>query len=488
MNQSPYTILPLRFRRIDGMVLITGEAGDFHFLEPNDFHDFIEENLDSNHPDYHDLKSKDFLAEGQEDLVRAIDMTATRYRSRKHFLNFFTSLHMMVITLRCNQRCEYCQVSCEGEEALKTDMSPDTARKIVDVIFMSPSPDIKIEFQGGEPLLNWAAIEATVEYAKEKNLVAGKRLSFVICTNLTAIDEEKLRFLNLHGISISTSLDGPQDIHNANRIFRIGGGTYSTFINRLEMSRKGLAEDGIAALMTTTLTSVNRLQEVVDEYVRLGFAGVFIRALNPYGFAHENVEKLGYSMKTFTDSFKSVLDYIIDLNLRGTPFVEYYTALLLTRILTPFSTGFVDLQSPSGAGISGVIYDYNGNVYPADEARMLSRMGDNHFVMGNVYSDSYQSIFKGEVITNIVNGSCLEIMPECADCAYLPYCGADPIRNYLETKDIVGKRPKSAFCDKHTRIFDHLFSLLREGDRDKLDVLWSWITRRSLQEIRNENH
>jgi len=193
-------------------------------------------------------------------------------------------------------------------------------------------------------------------------------------------------------------------------------------------------------------------------------------------------------MKTFTDSFKSVLDYIIDLNLRGTPFVEYYTALLLTRILTPFSTGFVDLQSPSGAGISGVIYDYNGNVYPADEARMLSRMGDNHFVMGNVYSDSYQSIFKGEVITNIVNGSCLEIMPECADCAYLPYCGADPIRNYLETKDIVGKRPKSAFCDKHTRIFDHLFSLLREGDRDKLDVLWSWITRRSLQEIRNENH
>lgn len=89
MNQSPYTILPLRFRRINGMVLITGEAGDFHFLWPNDFYDFIEENLDSNHPDYHDLKSKDFLAEGQEDLVRAIDMTATRYRSRKHFLNFF---------------------------------------------------------------------------------------------------------------------------------------------------------------------------------------------------------------------------------------------------------------------------------------------------------------------------------------------------------------------------------------------------------------
>lgn len=488
MNASPYTVMPLRFRRLGNKVLITGEAGDYHFLEPQDFRAFVDEDLPPDHPDYLDLKSKDFLAEGSREVSRSIDMTATRYRSRKHFLNLFTSLHMLVVTLRCNQKCEYCQVSCEGEDAIKTDMSPDTARKIVDMVFMSPSPDIKIEFQGGEPLLNWDAVTATVEYAEEKNKDAGRNLSFVLCTNLTAMDETKLRFLNAHGVHVSTSLDGPGELHDANRVFRIGGGTHSTFIDRLTLTRQELTSDGVAALMTTTMNSVDRLKEVIDEYVRLGFSGVFFRALNPYGFAHENAPRLGYSMEKFVDNFKKGLDYIIELNLRGTRFTEHYTSLLLTRILTPFSTGFVDLQSPSGAGISGVIYDYNGDVYPADEARMLSRMGDRHFVMGNVFTDSYQSIFKGRVLTDIVNKSCLEVMPVCADCAYLPYCGADPIRNYLETRDITGKRPASPFCDKHMRIFDHLFALLQAGNREVMDVFWSWITRRSLQEVRREDH
>ena len=75
-----------------------------------------------------------------------------------------------------------------------------------------------------------------------------------------------------------------------------------------------------------------------------------------------------------------MLNYIIELNKSGTNFIECYTTLFLSRILTPFSTGFVDLQSPSGAGISGVIYNYDGKIYPADEARMLSRMGDDYFV------------------------------------------------------------------------------------------------------------
>jgi len=488
MNAHPYTVMPLRFRRLQSKVLITGEAGDYHFLTPKDFQDFVDGNLTAEHPDYLNLKSKDFLAEGVMELTRAIDMTSTRYRSRKNFLNLFTSLHMMVVTLRCNQKCEYCQVSCEGEDAYKTDMSPETARRIVDVIFMSPSPDIKIEFQGGEPTLNWGAVVATVEYALEKNKTAGKRLSFVLCTNLTAIDAAKLDFLKTHKVNVSTSLDGPSKLHDTNRVFRVGGGTHETFLERLALAREVLGTDEISALMTTTMASVTKLNEVIDEYIRLGFNGIFFRALNPYGFAHDNAATLGYSMETFSENFKQGLDYIIKINLEGIRFPEHYTALLLTRILTPFSTGFVDLQSPSGAGISGAIYDYNGDVYPADEARMLSRMGDRHFVMGNVFTDPYLAIFKGNVLTEIVKKSCLEIMPVCAECAYVPYCGADPVRNYLETKDIMGKRPTSPFCDKHIRIFDHLFGLLGEGDRDVMDVFWSWVTRRSLDEVRHESN
>lgn len=482
MTERPYIILPFWFqRKPNAKLLLVNEAGEFHFIDTSDFERLISYSLTPSSPSLLDLKSKHFVS-GQ-DLYQAIDMTATKYRTRKMFLNNFTSLHMMVITLRCNHRCEYCQVSCEDQDAHKYDMSPEVARKVVDYIFQSPSPAIKIEFQGGEPLLNWPAITSTVEYAEELNQTAGKHLEFVICTNLTLITEEHLDFIQSHGISVSTSLDGPQDLHDSNRKLRIGSSSYSDFIDKLQMTQEALGADQVNALMTFTKHTIDRITEVVDEYISQGFSGIFLRSINPYGFAAENVAQLGYPMAKFVDSYREALEYIIKINIEGVRFVEFYTTLLLTRILTPFSTGFVDLQSPSGAGISGAIYDYNGDVYPADEARMLARMGDNRFLMGNVFRNSYLEIFQGKIIQDLVKKSCLETMPVCASCAYRPFCGADPVRNYLEHKDPVGKRPGSPFCIKHTGIFDTLFEKLQQNDSETMDVFWSWITSRDVREV-----
>jgi len=145
----------------------------------------------------------------------------------------------------------------------------------------------------------------------------------------------------------------------------------------------------------------------------------------------------------------------------------------------------VDLQSPSGAGISGAVYDYNGDVYPADEARMLAKMGNKKFLMGNVVNDSYLDIFAGKTLQEIINKACVETLPGCAWCAFQPYCGADPIRNYSEQGDMIGHRPTNDFCKKHKMIFNFLFELIRENDDQIMDVFWSWITKRPLKEIKN---
>nr|NIQ16642.1 His-Xaa-Ser system radical SAM maturase HxsB [Candidatus Dadabacteria bacterium] len=207
----------------------------------------------------------------------------------------------------------------------------------------------------------------------------------------------------------------------------------------------------------------------------------------PYGLANINQNELGYDVEDFTSSYNDALDYIIKLNLDGFHFTEYYSTLLMSRILTPFSTGFVDLQSPSGAGICGVIYDYNGDVFPADEARMLARMGDRKFIMGNVHRDNYIDIFDNPMLKELVDKSCVETMPGCASCAFQLYCGADPIRNYVENGDIVGHRPTSEFCKKNLLLIESLFKKIREKDKDVLDVFWSWMTKRSLEDLRCEN-
>jgi len=469
-------LLPFQFRyHPNSRVLLVNECGDYLFVSQKTFEELISGRIAQDNTSYFDLQSRLFLRSSEED-VFAIQKAAAKYRSRKAYLRDFTSLHMMVVTLRCNQRCEYCQVSCAEQDAHKYDMSLPTAYKIVDAIFESPSNTVKIEFQGGEPTLHWDVVKGTVLYAKGKQKDSDKALSFVLCTNLIGITKEQLAFCRDHNICISTSLDGPKALHDKNRILRVGDSSYNLFIRNLALAREIVGEESVDALMTTTALSLRELQTVVDEYITLGFNGIFIRALNPYGFAAEKADLLGYDMHTFVELYIAALKYIFAIN-KERFFPEYFATVLLSRILTPFSTGFVDLQSPAGAGISGAIYDYDGSVYPSDEARMLARMGDSYFNLGNVHRDPYRAIFRGEKLRGIIRDACVEVTPSCAYCAYQAYCGTDPVRNYLESGHEVRKMEGTPFCIKHKGIFDYLFSMLADMSEADENIIWRWINR-----------
>jgi radical SAM protein with 4Fe4S-binding SPASM domain len=200
--------------------------------------------------------------------------------------------------------------------------------------------------------------------------------------------------------------------------------------------------------------------------------------------ATKNLDTLGYPVEDFVEEYIKAFQYIVELNLKGIHFIDYYSTLLVSRILTPFSTGFMDLQSPAGAGISGVMYDFNGDVYPTDEGRMLARVGDFTFRLGNVLKDDYKSIFNGEKLRDITSKSILQTTPGCANCILNAYCGNDPIRNYVESGDTVGYRPGSDFCKKNKLLIEHLIGTIKKNDNDVMSVLWSWITNKNIGEIR----
>jgi His-Xaa-Ser system radical SAM maturase HxsB len=319
-----------------------------------------------------------------------------------------------------------------------------------------------------------------VEYAEWKNLFAKKHLEFVVCTNLTLVDEGILKYLKKHHIYISTSLDGPKELHNQNRPLQITDNSYDIVTDKIALCRNYLGSDGVSALMTTTRFSLRRLKDVVDEYRNQGFTEIFLRALNPYGFAKCEDNSIGYSMDDFVSQYLEALDYIIDVNLQGTYFMEAFAALLLTRMLSPFSTGFVDMQSPAGIGISGVVYDYDGNVYVSDEARMLASTGDYRFLMGNVHNNSYQELFNSEFMGSLIASACLESLPQCSECAFQSFCGADPVRNYSEQGDIIGHPSRSAICKRNRSVIHYLLGLIKRKDKRTDDVLWSWIARRPM--------
>ena len=469
-----YQILPFRFSRFnDSEYLLTNDVGEYIFMSNDNFEKFINKELDTKSTLFQDIASKQIATTDRvEDVV---NMLATKFRTKKSILRDFTSLHMVVPTLRCNSSCIYCQVARKNIDDHEADMTKQTAKKVIKSIFQSPSPYIKIEFQGGDPSTYMGMVKYMIEEAEWQNLFKKKDLSFVICTNVTLLTPEDVKYLKKHKCYISTSLDGPKDLHNTNRPLQNTTHTHEKFEENVNMIREICGPHSVSALMTTSKYSLGRFKDIVDEYVRLGFNNIFFRALNPYGFAKQYKDRIAYPVEDFIENFKEGLDYIIELNKNGLFFVEGYTALLLKRILTPYATGFVDLQSPAGVGIAGVIYDWDGNVYVADEGRMLARFKNYYFKLGNVNEDDYQSMFNGEKLHYIIENACTECLPMCSECVFQPYCGADPVRNYSEQGDIVGHRPTSDMCKKNTAIMHYLFELLKKNDPEINRIFWSWL-------------
>ena len=84
------------------------------------------------------------------------------------------AMHIFVVTLRCEHTCRYCQVSRQSSAKNEFDMTEESAAQALELAFRSPSPHLKIEFQGGEPLLNFPLVRWIVEEGKRINQDCGK--------------------------------------------------------------------------------------------------------------------------------------------------------------------------------------------------------------------------------------------------------------------------------------------------------------------------
>ena len=241
-----YQLLPFRFTSLDDHeYVLTNQAGEFIVLERPTLEALVRHQLPAMDRFYDDLKSKHFIID--RDSSVAMDLLPLKVRTKLQRLAEFTGLHISVVSLRCEHSCPYCQVSRQSDDKLAFDMSVDTAEKALALVFRSPSHGIKMEFQGGEPLLNFPLIQHIVERATALNMMERRDLQFVIATNLAVINEEILVFCSDHDILISTSLDGPSDLHDANRP-RPGNDSYERAIEGISRVRNALGRDRVSAL------------------------------------------------------------------------------------------------------------------------------------------------------------------------------------------------------------------------------------------------
>ena len=466
-----YELLPFKFGRIQDRVILTNFAGEHYLCQESLFKDFIEQRLDRKSQHYQELRSRHFLIDHQTQIAKKL--LAIKYKTRLSRLSDFTTLHMFVVSLRCEHSCPYCQVSRQSDNKLAFDMSEETASRAIDFALSGPSPYMKFEFQGGEPLLNFDLIKYIVEETHEKNKIFRKNLSFVIATNLAVLNDEMLNFCRLHQIDISTSLDGPSNVHDYNRP-RPGRNSHELTLKGIERARLKLGFDRVSALMTTTDKSLENVKPIIDEYLGLGFSGIFLRPLSPYGFAVKTKKYNAYDESRWFEFFREGLEYIIEINKSGTFFKEFYSAMILKKILTFTDPGYVDLRSPAGIGIAAIVYNYDGKIFASDEGRMLAEMGDRTFEIGDLTTDTFQTVFTNEKLLEPLEKSMSVSAPRCSDCVYEQYCGADPVFHYATSGDFLGRKAESAFCYRNMNTFDYLITKY-EDDPVVRKIFESWI-------------
>ena len=436
-----------RIRRIDdNLNFITTDSGNFQILNDKELMQFnslkVNDELESK------LLSKNILL-NEKNMNNEIIKLSKKYS----FLHQGTSLHIIVTTLRCNMKCIYCHASSRCENETNFDMDKKTAKKTVDLIFQSPSENITIELQGGEPTLNWDICKFIINYANEVNKKYLKNVEFSIVSNFTTMNEEIMEFLINNKIGICTSLDGPEELHNKNRIYTKNN-NYKQVIDWIKKINKEYEKRNIHkkvyALPTITKFSLDYYKEIVDLYRELKIESIHIRPLSNLGFASNKWNNIYYNTEYFLEFWEKINNYILELKKDGEEITDRITEIMIKKITEDFDPNYLELRSPCGAVIGQLLYNYDGKVYSCDEARML---GEDLFKLGTV-NNTYSEITTSKKACNIVMSSSNDNYIVCDNCAYKPYCGVCPVCNYAEQGNVIANIEKTERCKINKFQFD----------------------------------
>lgn len=133
------------------------------------------------------------------------------------------------LTGNCNLACKYCiyNEGFKGNRNFNTEnITFETAKKAIDYVSSHRDPEsLSVTFYGGEPLLNFPVMRQCIDYSL--STIKGGKLTFSFTTNLTLMTKEIAEYLaTVPNLSILVSMDGPEEIHDLQRVYRGGKGSF----------------------------------------------------------------------------------------------------------------------------------------------------------------------------------------------------------------------------------------------------------------------
>jgi len=458
----PYATEPIA----KGRILVTGYFGGWAFLSEDELRLLRTEDIHSSMRLYAKLRDAGIIINGEN-----INTAAGIYANLNKSLLQAPSLHMINTTNMCNNRCRYCHA---GVSMGKDMMSLETAEKVVDFIFSCASRYATIEFQGGECLLNWKVVRRVVEKAREMNKGGKRDLHMCIVSNLLLMDQEKLDFLIDNDVAICSSIDGTKAIHDANRRTSAGGDTFDKTVDKVrfikETYEKRDLPKKVDMLATITRTALSDPRGIIDTYVSLGTANVHLRPVHDLGDALNSWPDLSYTPEEFFAFWKEAMDYIIELNRRGTRIMERGAFNILCKILRYRDPLYVELMSPTGMGRSTLLYNFDGAIFSSDEGRMIP---ERIFQIGTVDQPAGE-VLGSEDNQNTWASSFMDLI--AYHSAFRPWGGVHPVHVYQAQRTIIPNISRSATFKIYRMQCKYLFEKIAENGFEK-ELFLDWATK-----------
>ena len=342
----------------------------------------------------------------------------------------------------CNAACTYCfyhDIAQKRETAFKGMLSPERIEQIIRAGLEHAEHVCSFTFQGGEPTLCGLDFYREVIRLQKKYARPGVEIRNNVQTNGLLIDAEWAEFFHDNTFLVGLSLDGPAELHDANRRDFVGHGTWSRAMGAVRLFRRYGVDFNVLSVVTGR--SARAVERIYNFYRKEDFRWLqFIPCMEPLG-EHRGGKEYYLS----PEAYGTFLIRLFDLwytDLRGGKY----------RSIRQFDNWMFMMlgESPEACNMSGTcsiqfVIEGDGGVYPCDFYVL------DQWRLGTVGEQSFAELLKSERAKNFVESS--KFIPEtCRACRWLRLCrnGCRRDRESLPN----GVLGQSYYCQAYQAFFE----------------------------------
>jgi uncharacterized protein len=343
---------------------------------------------------------------------------------------------LLVPSLACPAACAY----CFGPHKGGASMSRETVEAVVawQSSLGGDGQALEITFHGGEPLVPGAEYYRMALPLLRQGL-GPRRLRFAMQSNLWLLTDELAELLREYGVSLGTSLDGPEAINDAQR----GAGYFRRTMASIERARRhGL---DVGCICTFTPQSLPHIEEILSFFIGEGLNFTLHAALPVLGPA-QGGDDGHWSLSP--QAHGELLVQMLDLYLAQTDRVRIGTLDSLCRSVSAGRGGICTFGDCLGEYLA---VGPDGAIYPCQRFA-----GKPEYVLGSVHDDPTPERLAAAPTWRAFAERQERIKEECGDCLYLDTCRGGCPYNALAAGGGACRQLRDPHCAAYRRIFSHI--------------------------------